>query len=99
MRVYLDNSVIGRLLDIKRGLKRGSKMLEEDMAILPNLLRLCVKKGIELCVSDDAGAEIEKLRSSMPQAMMMVTIMRESPIMRPTQPRSIRSSGNWKLSC
>jgi hypothetical protein len=29
MRVYLDNSVIGRLLDIKRGVKRGSKMPDE----------------------------------------------------------------------
>jgi len=66
MRVCLDNSVIGRLLDIKRGVKRGSKILEEDMAILPSLLRLHVEKGIQLCVSDDAGAEIEKLRFSMP---------------------------------
>lgn len=67
MRVYLDNSVIGRLLDIERGVKRGSKMLEEDMAILPDVLQLCAEKDIQLCVSDDAGAEIEKLRSSMPQ--------------------------------
>lgn len=67
MRVYLDNSVIGRLLDIERGVKRGSKMLKEDMAILPDLLQLCAEKGIQLCVSDDAGAEIEKLRSSMPK--------------------------------
>lgn len=67
MRVYLDNSVIGRLLDIERGIKRGSKMLEEDMAVLPDLLQVCVEKGIQLCVSDDAGAEIEKLRPSMPQ--------------------------------
>jgi len=42
-------------------------MLEEDMAILPDVLQLCAEKGIQLCVSDDAGAEIEKLRSSMPQ--------------------------------
>lgn len=67
MRVYLDNSVIGRLLDIERGIRRGSKMLEEDVAILPNLIQLCAKKGIQICASDDAGAEIEKLRSSMPQ--------------------------------
>ncbi len=66
MRVYLDNSVIGRLLDIDRGIKRGSKMLEEDMAILPDLLQLCIEKGIQLCISDDASTEIEKLRSSMP---------------------------------
>jgi len=42
-------------------------MLEEDVAILPNLIQLCAKKGIQICASDDAGAEIEKLRSSMPQ--------------------------------
>jgi len=67
MRVYLDNSLIGRLLDIERGIRRGSKMLEEDVAILPNLIQLCAEKGIQICASDDAGAEIEKLRSSMPQ--------------------------------
>ncbi len=67
MKIYLDNSVIGRLLDIERGVRRGSQMLEEDMAILPDLLQLCAEKGIQLCASDDAGAEIEKLRASMPQ--------------------------------
>ncbi len=67
MKIYLDNSVIGRLLDIERGVRRGSRMLEEDMAILPDLLQLCAQKGIQLCASDDAGAEIEKLRASMPQ--------------------------------
>lgn len=66
VRVYLDNSIIGRLQDIKRGVKRKSKMLEEDMAILPGLLHFCAQNGIELCVSDYAGTEIEKLRSSMP---------------------------------
>ena len=34
-------------------------MLEEDMAILPDLLQLCAEKGIQLCASDDAAAEIE----------------------------------------
>jgi hypothetical protein len=67
MKVYLDNSVIGRLVDIERGVKQGSKMLEEDTAILPALLQLCAEKGIQLCVSNDAGAEIERLRSSMPR--------------------------------
>ena len=67
MRVYLDNSVIGRLLDIKRGIKRQNKMLQEDMRILHDMLSLCVMKGIELCASDDAGAEIEKLRRDMPR--------------------------------
>lgn len=66
MKVYLDNSVIGRFMDIERGIKRGSKMLEEDVIILPNLIRLCADKGIQVCASDDAGAEIEKLRSTMP---------------------------------
>ena len=42
-------------------------MLEEDVAILPNLIRLCADKRIQGCASDDAGAEIEKLRSTMPQ--------------------------------
>lgn len=42
-------------------------MLEEDMAILPDVLQVCAEKDIQLCVSDDAGAEIEKLWSRMPQ--------------------------------
>jgi hypothetical protein len=67
MRVYLDNSVIGRLLDIDRGIEPQSQMLEEDIAILPDLLSLCAEREIQLCASDDAGAEIEKLRRSMPQ--------------------------------
>jgi hypothetical protein len=67
MKVYLDNSVIGRLMDIERGIKRGSKMLDEDVAILPNLVRQCAHKGFQVCASDDAGAEIEKLRLTMPQ--------------------------------
>jgi len=67
MKVYLDNSVIGRLMDIERGIKRGSRMLEEDVAILPNLVRLCADRGIQVCASDDAGAEIEKLRLTMPR--------------------------------
>lgn len=66
MRVCVDNSVIGRLLDIERGLRRGSQMLEEDMAILPRLLQLCAERGILLCVSDEARAEIEKVRATMP---------------------------------
>lgn len=67
MRVYLDNSTIGRLLDIERSIEPESNMLKEDMAVLPDLLQVCAEKGMELCASDDAGAEIEKLRSSMPQ--------------------------------
>lgn len=67
MKVYLDNSVIGRFMDIERGIKRGSKMLEEDIAILPELILQCADKGIQVCASDDAGAEIEKLRLNMPQ--------------------------------
>jgi len=67
MKVYLDNSVIGRLMDIERGIKRGSKMLEEDVVVLPDLFRRCTKQGIQICTSDDAGAEIEKLRLTMPQ--------------------------------
>ena len=42
-------------------------MLEEDVAVLPDLFRQCTNKGIQICASDDAGAEIEKLRSIMPQ--------------------------------
>ena len=54
MKVYLDNSVIGHLMDIERGIKQGSKMLEEDVAILPNLIRLCADKRIQVCASDKA---------------------------------------------
>lgn len=36
------------------------------MAILPTVLEVCLQKGIQLCASGDAGAEIEKLRRSMP---------------------------------
>lgn len=67
MKVYLNNSVIGRLLDIERGIKRGSKMLTEDMAVITNLLRICIGKGIRLCTSNDTYLEIEKLRATMPQ--------------------------------
>jgi len=42
-------------------------MLEENVVVLPNLIQLCVEMGVQICASDDAGAEIEKLRSSMPQ--------------------------------
>jgi len=67
MRIYLDNSVIGRLLDIDRGIQSLNRMLEEDMAVLPDLFKACVQKDIQFCASDDAGAEIEKLRHRRPE--------------------------------
>ncbi len=54
-------------MDIERGINRGSRMLEEDVAILLSLIQLCADERIQVCASDGAGAEIEKLRSTMPQ--------------------------------
>jgi len=42
-------------------------MLKEDVGVLPDLFQQCTKQGIQICASDDAGAEIEKLRLTMPQ--------------------------------
>ena len=94
MRVYLDNSVIGRLLDIKRGVKRKSKTLEEDMEVLSHLLHLSVENGIELCVSDDAGAEIEKLRSSMPDLTNALMATLRSFILLPVRHAAMYDDGH-----
>ena len=67
MKVYLDNSVIGRLVDIERGIKPASRMLQEDMAVLPDILLVSIEKGIQLCASEETAIEIEKLRQDMPQ--------------------------------
>ncbi len=67
MRTYLDNSIIGRLADIERGIKQQNTMLQEDTDSIPKVIALCKEHGIELCASDDAGAEIEKLAVTNPE--------------------------------
>ena len=67
MKVYIDNSVIGRLADIDRGIRRTSSKLNEDTAVLPQLFSRCAKKGIQLCTSDETIREIEQVRSDMPR--------------------------------
>ena len=67
MKVYIDNSVIGRLVDIDRGIRRESRKLNEDTAVLPQLFSQCAKKGVQLCTSDETIREIEKVRPDMPR--------------------------------
>jgi hypothetical protein len=66
VKVYIDNSVIGRLADIDRGIRRTSSKLYEDTAVLPQLFSRCARKGIQLCTSDETIREIEQVRSNMP---------------------------------
>lgn len=68
MRTYLDNSIIGRLADIERGIKQQNTMLQGDTDVVPQVTALCKERNIELCTSDDAGAEIEKLAMTNPRA-------------------------------
>jgi hypothetical protein len=67
VKVYIDNSVIGRLADIDRGVRRTGSKLTEDTAVLPQLFSQCAKKGIQLCTSDETIKEIEQVRAGMPR--------------------------------
>jgi hypothetical protein len=58
MKIYLDNSIIGRLVDITQGVKAPEPRLEQDMAVLPGLLAMCHTRGHVLCISADARTEI-----------------------------------------
>lgn len=42
-------------------------MLQEDTDSIPKVIALCKERSIELCTSDDAGAEIEKLAVTNPE--------------------------------
>lgn len=67
MRLYLDNSVVGRMVDIERCINRPSVKLQEDMAVLPYLVALCRERGIDLCTSYDSVVEVERLAIVMPE--------------------------------
>ncbi len=58
MKIYLDNSIIGRLVDKAQGIKASERRLEQDMAILPDLILMCRNRGHVLCISADAETEI-----------------------------------------
>ena len=62
MKIYLDNSIIGRPVDIARGMKPPEPRLEEDLAILPELIALCRNRDYLLCVSSEAEAEIDRVK-------------------------------------
>ena len=82
MKVYIDNSVIGRLADIDRGVCRTSSRLNDDTAVLQQLFLQCAKKGIQLCTSDETIREIEQVRSGMPRlADMLVAKCRELTVL------------------
>lgn len=51
----MDNSVIGRLVDIRRGIQRPNAMLQEDMAVLHALIERCLQAGAELLRYLDDG--------------------------------------------
>ena len=72
VKVYIDNSVIGRLADIDRGIRRTSRKLNEDTAVLPELFLRCAQNGIQLCTSDETVREIEQVRSDMPHLADML---------------------------
>jgi hypothetical protein len=61
MKIYLDNSIIGRLVDIAQGVKAPEPRLEQDMDVLPHLLALCRTRGHLLCISADAQTEITRV--------------------------------------
>jgi hypothetical protein len=67
MKIYVDNSVVGRLVDIERGIQRPSVRLREDMKVLAALMGDCRRRGIELCTSRDSLAEVERMGAVMPQ--------------------------------
>ena len=61
MKIYLDNSIIGRLVDIAQGVKAPERRLEQDMAVLPDLIAMCRAHGHVLCISADAETEITRV--------------------------------------
>jgi len=61
MKIYLDNSIIGRLVDIARGVKAPERRLEQDMAVLPDLLAVCRTHAHVLYISADAQTEITRV--------------------------------------
>ena len=61
MKIYLDNSIIERLVDITHGVKDPELRLEEDMAALPGLPALCCTRGHPLYISADAQTEITRI--------------------------------------
>lgn len=61
VKIYLDNSIIGRLVDIAQGIRPPALRLEADMAVLPELIALCRQGNYVLCISADAEAEINKV--------------------------------------
>jgi len=61
VKIYLDNSIIGRLVDITQGIKPPQPRLEEDMTVLPDLIALCRERNYVLCISVDAEIEISKV--------------------------------------
>lgn len=62
-QVYLDTTIISRLVDLERGVRPSSHRLQEDMAVLPQVLSLCLERGGVLCTSQDARSEIERLKA------------------------------------
>jgi predicted nucleic acid-binding protein len=73
VKIYIDNSVIGRLADIDRGIRRTSRKLNDDTAVLPELFSRCAQSGIEVCTSDETIREIEQVRADMPRLADMLT--------------------------
>ncbi len=61
MKIYLDNSIIGRLVDIAQSVKAPELRLEQDIAALPDLLALCRTRGYLLCISADSQTEISRV--------------------------------------
>ena len=61
MKIYLDNSIIGRLVDIAHSVKAPERRLEQDMAVLPDLIGMCHTHGNVLCISADAETEITRV--------------------------------------
>lgn len=61
MKIFLDNSILGRLADLERGREPPSSGLREDMAVLEPLIDACLRQGHRLFVSADARGEIEAL--------------------------------------
>lgn len=65
MKIYLDNTIIGRLVDISRGTKPPEAKLVADMTILPDLVALCRKHHHILFISVEAEAEIIRVEKAV----------------------------------
>ena len=61
MKIYLDNSIIGRLVDIAQGVQAPEPRLNQDMAVLPCLIAICRTRDYVLGISADAEMEIIKV--------------------------------------